>query len=330
MNARTLSTLLVALSFPFHLPAIAADSFPTRSIRLVVPYPPGGAADLIGRMLGKKMADELGQQVVIDNRAGGGQVIGTDVAAKSGADGYTILQASITHAINPSLVRSLPYDSVKDFTPISLLAKSPLVLVAHPSLPVKTVKELVALAKARPGSLNYASSGNGSGGHLALALLLEMTGTKMLEMTGTKMLHVPYKGAGPALNDLIAGQVHLLITSPLAAVPHVKAGKLRLLGVSSKTRTATMPEIPAIAETVPGYEASLWYAFLAPSGVPTEIVSKLNAAALKGLASAEVRAFFDKQDVETIGSTPAELATYIRDEIAKWRKVITAAGIRQG
>jgi len=322
MNARTLSTLLVALSFPFHLPAIAADSFPTRSIRLVVPYPPGGAADLIGRMLGKKMADELGQQVVIDNRAGGGQVIGTDVAAKSGADGYTILQASITHAINPSLVRSLPYDSVKDFTPISLLAKSPLVLVAHPSLPVKTVKELVALAKARPGSLNYASSGNGSGGHLALALLLEMT--------GTKMLHVPYKGAGPALNDLIAGQVHLLITSPLAAVPHVKAGKLRLLGVSSKTRTATMPEIPAIAETVPGYEASLWYAFLAPSGVPTEIVSKLNAAALKGLASAEVRAFFDKQDVETIGSTPAELATYIRDEIAKWRKVITAAGIRQG
>lgn len=322
MNARTLSTLLVALSFPFHLPAIAADSFPTRSIRLVVPYPPGGAADLIGRMLGKKMADELGQQVVIDNRAGGGQVIGTDVAAKSGADGYTILQASITHAINPSLVRSLPYDSVKDFTPISLLAKSPLVLVAHPSLPVKTVKELVALAKARPGSLNYASSGNGSGGHLALALLLEMT--------GTKMLHVPYKGAGPALNDLIAGQVHLLITSPLAAVPHVKAGKLRLLGVSSKTRTATMPEIPAIAETVPGYEASLWYAFLAPSGVPTEIVSKLNAAALKGLASAEVRAFFDKQDVETIGSTPAELATYIRDEIAKWCKVITAAGIRQG
>jgi len=322
MNARILSSLLLALSLPFQVPVCAAQGYPERPIRLVVPYPPGGAADLIGRLLGKKMADALGQPAIVDNRAGGGQVIGTDIVAKAGPDGYTILQASITHSINPSLVRNLAYDSVKDFTPISLLAQSPLVLVVHPSVPANSVKDLISLAKAKPNVLNYASSGNGSGGHLALALLLELT--------DTKMVHVPYKGAGPALIDLIAGQVHLLITSPLAALPHVKAGKLRLLGVSSKSRTAAMPEVPAISETVTGYEASLWYAFLAPGGVPKEIVSKLNAAAKKGLASPDVRAFFDKQGVEVIGSTPGELATHIRDEIAKWRKVIKAAGIRQG
>lgn len=322
MNLKILPSLFLALSLPFCFPASAAQSYPERPVRLVVPYPPGGAADLIGRLMGKHMTDELGQQVIIDNRGGGGQVIGTDIVAKAASDGHTILQASITHSINPGLVKKLPYDSVKDFTPISLLAKSPLVLVVHPSVPVKSVKELVSLAKAKPNVLNYASSGNGSGGHLAMALFLEMT--------KTKTVHVPYKGAGPALTDLIAGQVQLLITSPLAAVPHVEAGKLRLLGVSSKGRSAAMPDVPAIAETVPGYEASLWYAFLAPKGVSREVVSRLNAAAKKGLAAPDVRALFNKQGVEIIGSSPGELAAHIRDEIAKWRKVIKAAGIRQG
>lgn len=313
-------TLLLLLSFPMLV--FAGDRYPERPIRLVVPYPPGGAADLIGRILARKLADDLGQQVIVDNRPGGGQIIGTDIVAKANPDGYTILQASITHSINPGLVAKLPYDSVKDFAPVSLLAKSPLVLVVHPSVPANSVKDLISLAKARPGMLNFASSGNGSGGHLAMALFLQMT--------ETKMVHVPYKGAGPALNDLIAGQVQVLITSPLAAIPHVKAGKLRLLGVSSKTRTAAMPDVPAISETVPGYEASLWYAFLAPRGVPGEVVSKLNKAVLKALDSPDVRELFAKRGVDVVGSSPGELTTYLREEIAKWRKVIKAAGIRQG
>lgn len=316
----TLGWMVVCLSSFASPPCEAA--YPERPIRLVVPYPPGGAADLIGRILAKNLADDLGQQVIVDNRAGGGQVIGTDIVAKSAPDGYTILQASITHSINPGLVAKLPYDSIKDFTPISLLASSPLVLVAHPSVPAKSVKELVSLAKAKPGALNYASSGNGSGGHLALALLLQMT--------NTRMVHVPYKGAGPALIDLIAGQVHLIITSPLAAVPHVKAGKLRLLGVSSKARTAAMPGVPAISEAVPGYEASLWYAILAPRGIPGEAASRLNAALLKALTMQDVRALFAKSGVDIVGSSSGELADFLRDETAKWRKVIKAAGISQG
>lgn len=313
---------LLPLLLGCHLPAGAADSYPERPIRLVVPYPPGGAADLIGRMLAKKMSDDLGQQVIVDNRGGGGQVIGTDIVAKATPDGYTFLQASITHSINPALLPKLPYDSIRDFTPISLLASSPLVLVVHPSVPAKSVKDLVSLAKAGPGALNYASSGNGSGGHLAMALLLEMT--------HARMVHVPYKGAGPALIDLIAGQVQMIITSPLAAMPHVKSGKLRLLGVSSKARTAAMPDVPAISETVPGYEASLWYAFLAPRGIPGKAASRLHVAVLKSLALPDVRAMFAKSGVDVIGSSAKELAVFLQNETAKWRKVIKAAGIRQG
>jgi len=313
---------LLSLLLACHLPVVAADSYPERPLRLVVPYPPGGAADVIGRMLARKLADDLGQQVIVDNRGGGGQVIGTDIVAKATPDGYTMLQASITHSINPGLVSKLPYDSIRDFTPISLLASSPLVLVVHPSVPAKSVKELVALAKARPGALNFASAGNGSGGHLAMALLQEMT--------NTKMSHVPYKGAGPALIDVITGQVQMIITSPLAAVPHVKAGRLRLLGVSSKARTAAMPDVPAISEGVPGYEASLWYAFLAPRGIPGNAASRLNAAVLKALALPDVRALFATSGVDVIGSSAGELAVFLRNETAKWQKVIKAAGIRQG
>jgi len=322
MKARILSSLFVVGLFS-HLPAgLAAQGYPDRPIRMVVPYPPGGAADLIGRILGKKLAEYLGQQVIVDNRPGGGQIIGTEIVAKAAPDGYTLFQASVTHGINPGLVPKLPYDSVKDFSPISLLATSPLVLVVHPSVPVKSIKELIALAKSRPGQLNYASSGNGSGGHLATELFRDMT--------HINVVHVPYKGAGPALTDLIAGQVQLMITSPLAAVPYAKNGKLRLLGVSSKKRSPAMPDVPAIAEIVPGYEATLWYAFLAPAGTPGDVISKVNAATQKALASPDVRELFSRSGVDAQGSTPEQLGKHIRDEIEKWRRVIRAAGIKGG
>lgn len=303
-----------------HSAGYAAQGYPDRPIRLVVPYPPGGAADIIGRTLGGKLAEELGQQVIVDNRAGGGQIIGTEVVARAPADGYTILQCSITQAINPSLRRHLPYDTVKAFAPISFIASSPLVLVVHPSLPVHTVKQLIALAKARPGELNYASSGIGSGGHLAMALFVDMT--------HTNIAHVPYKGAGPAMVDLIAGQTQMLLTSPIAAVPHVKAGQLRLIAVTSAHRSAAMPNVPTIGETVPGYEASLWYGFLAPAGTPHAIVMKLNAAVRKALAMQDVRTLFAKYGADVSPGSPEQFQKYIVQEIAKWRTVIRNAGIK--
>ena len=217
-----------------------AQDYPNRPLRFVVPYPPGGATDIIARTLSQKLYEELGQQVIVDNRPGGGQILGTDIVAKAPPNGYAILLASVTHGINPGLIAKLPYDSLRDFTPISMVATSPNVLVTNARLPVKTVKELISLAKTHPGQLNYASSGNGSGGHLAMELFRSMT--------GTVMTHVPYKGAGPALTDLIAGQVQLMFTSPLAALPHVRTGKLRVLGVGSSKRTEAAPELVTISE----------------------------------------------------------------------------------
>ena len=317
LQATAAAWLAIAALYPA---AHAAQAYPDRPIRLVVPYPPGGAADIIGRTLGGKLAEELGQQVIVDNRAGGGQIIGTEVVARAPADGYTILQCSITQSINPSLRRHLPYDTVKAFAPISFIASSPLVLVVHPSLPVHTVKQLIALAKARPGELNYASSGIGSGGHLAMALFVDMT--------HTNIAHVPYKGAGPAMVDLIAGQTQMLLTSPIAAVPHVKAGQLRLIAVTSAHRSAAMPNVPTIGETVPGYEASLWYGFLAPAGTPHAIVMKLNAAVRKALAMQDVRILFAKYGAEVSPGSPEQFQKYIVQEIAKWRTVIRNAGIK--
>jgi tripartite-type tricarboxylate transporter receptor subunit TctC len=302
--------------------AVRAQSYPDHPVRLVIPYPPGGAADIVGRTLAKKLSEELGQQFVVDNRGGGGQVIGTEIVAKAAPDGYTILQTSITHAINPTLVPKLPYDTLRDFAPVSFIAISPLVLVVHPSVPAKSTRELIALAKAKPGQLNYASSGNGSGGHLAMALLLSMT--------KTKMVHVPYKGAGPALTDLIAGQVQCMLTSPLAAVPHAKAGKLRLLAVTSRKRTASMPDVPTVAETVPGYEAVLWYSFVVPSGTPKSVIDRLNAATRKALEMQDVRELFARNGADASGSSPEELQRFIRSEIDKWGKVVRENHITRG
>jgi len=321
MNMRVIASALPVALFCVVAGMAPAQDFPNRPLRLVVPYPPGGATDIIARTLSQKLFEVFGQQVIVDNRPGGGQILGTDIVAKAPPNGYTLLLASVTHGINPGLVAKLPYDSVRDFTPVSMVAVSPNVLVINARLPVKSVKELIALAKSHPGQLNYASSGNGSGGHLAMELFRSMT--------GTVMTHVPYKGAGPALTDLIAGQVQLMFTSPLAALPHVRTGKLRVLGVGSLKRTDAAPELVTIAEAgVPGFDAPLWYAILGPAGVADDIVTKLNGGFKSILAMHDVRERFSSNGVDATYSTASELGAHIGREIEKWRKVILAAGIR--
>ena len=299
--------------------AVAADSYPQRAVRMIIPYPPGGAGDIVGRMLSTRLTELLGQQVVIDNRGGGGQLIATQLAAKAEPDGYTLFLASATHGINPGLRKTLPYDTVKDFAPITLVAQSPLVFVAHPSIGVTTIKELIALAKAKPGQLSYGSSGPGTGGHLSVEMLKWMT--------GTDLVHVPYKGAGPALTDLIGGQLQIICTSPLPAMPHVKSGRLKALAMTSLTRSRSYPDIPTVAETLPGYESTLWYALLAPAGTPTPIVKRVHDETVKALKSPEMTEQLQQQGADPVGNSPAELQQFIQSEIARWTKVIRAAHI---
>jgi tripartite-type tricarboxylate transporter receptor subunit TctC len=299
--------------------AVAADGYPQRAVRMIIPYPPGGAGDIVGRMLGTRLTEHLGQQVVIDNRGGGGQLIATQLAAKSEPDGYTLFLASATHGINPGLRKNLPYDTLKDFAPITLVAQSPLVFVAHPSIGVTTIKELIALAKAKPGQLTYGSSGPGTGGHLSVELLKWMT--------GTDMVHVPYKGAGPALTDLIGGQLQIICTSPLPAMPHVKSGRLKALAMTSRARSRSYPDIPTVAETLPGYESTLWYALLAPAGTPPAIVKRVHDETVKALKSPDMTEQLQQQGADPVGDTPAQLQQFIQSEIARWTKVIRAAHI---
>ena len=300
----------------------SADDYPRHSIRLLIPYPPGGAGDIVGRMLAPKLSEALGQQIVVDNRGGGGQIIATEITAKAPADGYTLFLASATHGINPGLRRGkLPYDTVRDFASITLVAQSPLVFIAHPSLGVGNIKELVALAKTRPGRINYASSGPGTGGHLSIELLKFQT--------GIDLVHVPYKGAGPALIDLIGGQVQMMCTSPLAAMPHVKAGKLRALGMTSAKRSRAAPDLPTVAEQgLPGYESSLWYALLAPAATPQPIIKRLHAETVKILKMPDISELLLSQGAEPVGNSPQELSRFIKSDIDRWTKVINGANIR--
>ena len=303
------------------LQCAAADEYPQRPIRLIIPYPPGGAGDIIGRMLSAKLGDALGKQVVADNRPGGGQVIATQIAAKAAPDGYTLFLASTTHANNPGLLKHLPNDSIKDFAPISIVADSPLVFVAHPSLGVSSIKELIAAAKARPGRINYASSGPGTGGHMSFELLKSMT--------GIDLVHVPYKGAGPALVDVLGGQqVQLLCTSPLPTLPQIRAGKLVALAVTGRTRSRAAPDIPAVAETLPGFESTLWYALLAPAGTPPAIVKRVHAETVRILKQPEVSAQLFTQGADPIGSSPQEAGKFLQSEITRWGALIKKAGIR--
>ena len=304
----------------FQAEALGAEAYPQRAIRLIVPYPPGGAGDIVGRMLGSKLGDAMGQQIVVDNRPGGGQLIATQLAAKAAPDGYTLFLASATHAINPGLLKKLPYDSIKDFAAITLVADSPLIFVAHPSLGVNGIKDLIAQAKSRPGRINYASSGPGTGGHLSVELLKWMTS---IELT-----HVPYKGAGPALTDLIGGQVQMMCTSPLPALPHVKSGRLVALAMTSRARSRAAPDIPTVAETVPGYESTLWYALLAPAATPPTVIKRLHAETVKILKLPAVTEQLLAQGADPIGNSPQELTKFLQTEIDRWTKLIQQANIR--
>jgi len=302
------------------MPAQAAEQYPQRPVRLIIPYPPGGAGDIVGRMMGNGLGAAFGQQVVNDNRGGGGQLIATQIAANSAPDGHTLFLASATHAINPALRSKLPYDTLKDFTPITLVAQSPLVFVAHASLKAGSIKELIAVAKAQPGKINYASSGPGTGGHMSVELLKSLT--------GINLVHIPYKGAGPALTDVVAGQVHMICTSPLPAMPHVKAGRLRALGMTSLERSPAYPDVPTVAETVPGYQSTLWYALLAPAGTPQAIIRRVHGDAVKVLNDSQVRDQLLKLGATPVGNTPQQLQAFIGEEIARWKKLVKQAGIK--
>lgn len=297
----------------------ATGEYPQHAVRMIVPYPPGGAGDIVGRLISAKLTETLGQQVVVDNRGGGGQVIATQLAAIAPPDGHTLFLASATHSVNPALRKNLPYDTLKDFAPITLVAQSPLIFVAHPSLGVSNMKELIAAARAKPGRINYASSGPGTGGHMSVELLKSIT--------GIDVVHIPYKGAGPALTDVIAGQVQIMCTSPLAAMPHVKSGRLRALATTGPKRSSFAADVPAVAETLPGFQTTLWYALLAPAGTPQPIVRRVHDDTVRIVRSKEITQQLESQGAEPVGNTPQELQRFIQAEIAQWTKVVKQAKI---
>ncbi len=302
------------------LPAVA-QNYPTRAIRLVVPSSPGGGTDITGRIVAQKLSEQLGQTVVVDNRAGAGTIIGNDIVAKAPPDGYTLLMGLSTLAINPSMYEKMPYDALKDFAPVSLAVMSPNVLTVHPSLPAKTVKEFIALAKTKPGTITYGSAGQGTSPHLSGELL------KVLAKID--IVHVPFKGSGQSVISSLAGEIASNFPSVPTAMPYIKAGKLRALGVTTAKRTQALPDVPSIAEAgVPGYEATQWFGVLAPAGTPRPIIDKLNAEMVKLLKSPDVRERFIADGTDPAPTTPEEFAAYIKSETDKWTKVIKAAGIK--
>jgi tripartite-type tricarboxylate transporter receptor subunit TctC len=286
---------------------------------MVVPYPPGGGTDIIARPLAQRLTEGLGQQVIVDNRAGASGNLGMESVAKTPPDGYTIVLAlNAQWAVNPSLYQKLPYDPVRDFAPITLLGAAPYLLVVHPTLPAKSIREFIALAKSKPNELRFSSSGNGSGAHLAAAMLDSMT--------GTKTTHIPYKGAGQAMPDLIAGQVQFSYVTYTAAGPFVRTGRLRALGVTSARRSAALPDLPAISEVVPGYDAQVWYGIAAPAGTPSDIITRLNGEAKRALNHPDMGQRLITEAFEPIGSTPEYLGNYIKSEIVRWGAIVKASG----
>ncbi|HVY07232.1 MAG TPA: tripartite tricarboxylate transporter substrate binding protein [Burkholderiales bacterium] len=301
--------------------AIAAD-YPVKPIRLVVPYTPGGTADMLARTLGQKLTESLGQQVIVDNRPGAGGNIGVDLVAKSPADGYTIVMGTVaTHAINPTLYPTLPFDAEKDLAPIVLVATLPNILVVNPSLPAKNVKELIALAKSKPGELAFASAGNGTSQHLS--------GELFKKLAGVEMIHVPYKGSAPAVIDLVGGQVQLMFDNIPSSLPQVKAGKLRALAVTGPRRSPVLPELPTLAEFgLTGFSITSWFALYAPAHTPENIISRLNREAAKAIASKDIRDQWIAQGIEPAGGTAEQLAEFRRLEAPKWAKIIRESGAR--
>ncbi len=300
-----------------------AQAYPSKPIRLVVPYPPGGPLDIMARAIGQKLTEAWGQPVVVDNRAGAGGNIGADLVAKSPADGYTLLMGAVaTHAINPTLYGKLAYDPVRDFAPVALVAQVPNILVVNPSVPVKSVRELIDLARARPGYLNFASGSTGSTGHLA--------GELFNTMAGVEMVHIPYKGGAPAMADLLAGQVQLMFDNLANALPNVKAGRLRALAVTTLKRSPAMPDLPTVAESgLPGFDLTTWFGLMVPAGTPPEIVAKLNAEIVRALNTKDMRERLEKMGAEPpVNNTPDNFAAFIRSEAAKYAKVVKDSGAR--
>lgn len=301
-------------------PAASAQDYPSRPIRFIVPYPPGGGTDTVARLIAQPLTARLGQQVVVDNRGGANAIIGTDLGARAPADGHTLvfcLPASV--AVNPALYRDLPYDPVKHFAPVIQLNDIALLLVATPALPANTVKELVALAQGKPGGLNFASSGNGSAAHLAMELFNTMA--------GTRMVHVPYKGGGPALTDIMAGQMQLMAGPMIAALPHVKSGRIKAIAVTTARRAKGLPQVPTIGEALPGYESAIWHGVLVPNGTPAAVVAKLNREINEILRMPEIGSRLETQGAEPAGGTPAQFAALIKAERAKYAKLLQDIGL---
>jgi tripartite-type tricarboxylate transporter receptor subunit TctC len=298
----------------------AAETYPDRPIRLIVGFPPGGASDILGRIAAQQLSDALGQQVVVDNRGGAGGLIATEIASKGAPNGYTLLFSSIPHVINPHLYRKVHYDAIRDFAPVIQFVAVPLMMAASPSLAAKSVAELISLAKAKPGQINYASAGSGSSSHLAMELFKTMA--------GVSMTHIPYKGTGPLITDLIAGQVGVTIASAVPLSPQVKAGRLRGLAVTSPRRSAAFPELPAIAETVPGYEVINWFGIFAPAGTPKPVIARINAALNKALQSPALRKTLNSSGADAVGGTPEDFAKVVKADFVKWAKVVKDSGAR--
>jgi len=298
-----------------------AQDYPNRPIKIIVPFSPGGAVDGPTRAIAQELGKRLNQQVIIDNKPGAGATIGSELVAKSPADGYTLLLASQTNAISATLYSKLSFNPIDDFAPISLLGREPGVLVVHPSQPVKTVAELVALAKQKPGQLNYASSGNGSGQHLFMAMFASMA--------DVNMVHVPYRGSGQAITDLLGGQVQLAIPGTQAMVKHIKDGKLRALATTGVTRSPALPDVPTLAESgLKGYSAYVWMGLLAPKGTPPAIIERLQRELKAALAAPEVKTFFNEAGIEMVGSTAAEFGSYFREERDRWARIVKETGAK--
>jgi len=300
--------------------ALAQQDYPTRPIRIVVPSSPGGGTDILARQIAQKLTERWGQQVIVDNRPGAGQMIGIELVAKAAPDGYTLVMTATPLALNTVLYKKVPYDPVRDFAPISQVAAMPNIIVTHPALPARTIRELIALARSHPGQLVYASSGVGTGPHLSMELFLTMA--------GVKMGHVPYKGTNPGMIDTMAGQIQVLMSTLLPPLPHIKTGRLRALGVTSSKRVSSLREVPTVAEAgVPGYEVVGWYGIAAPANTPRDVINKLYSEIANILQSPETREKLAADGAEPVGSTPEQFTAFIQSEIDKWSRVVKSSGI---
>ena len=321
MHGRTLLVAVTTALLAATLPAAAQGNYPNKSVRFVVPFAPGGGTDIIGRIIAQALSEMLGQPVVVDNRGGAGSTLGTEIVTKSPADGYTLLFGNISLAFNATLYQKLSYDAQRDLAPITLAAVQPNIVVINPALPAKNLREFIDLARANPGKYNYASAGIGSGTHLAAELL------KML--TKINLVHIPYKGTGPALNDLVGGQVNMMVSTFASALPHVRSGRLRALGVTTTKRSPAAPDVATLIEGgVAGFDYSTWYGIFAPRGTPKPIIDKLHAATHRVLARDEIKNRLDGQGVDPIVNSPAEFAAYLKSETDKWGKVVRATGAK--